>query len=73
MTLYEAFTHAVITLLTTLGIGVTVYGLFYLCIKYIDPKNEIISYIIMAIALLMFFTLLAYINGNNLLGLRGVF
>ena len=70
MTLDVAFITALITLIISIGFGAIVYSVMYLCIRYIDPTSEVISYIVLAVTLLLLFTLIIYIGENNLLGLK---
>jgi hypothetical protein len=70
MTLDVAFMIALITLVLSVSIGLLVYGVFYVVIAYLDPDYGKLSYVVLALALLVLFTLIIYIGENNLLGLK---
>jgi prepilin signal peptidase PulO-like enzyme (type II secretory pathway) len=70
MTLENAFMVALITLVLSVSIGLIVYGTFYVVIAYLDPDYGKLSYVVLALALLLLFTLIIYVGENNLLGLK---
>lgn len=70
MTLEVAFIVALVTLALSISIGLATYGVFYLVITYLDPNCGKLAYAILALGLLLLFTLIIYAGENNLLGLK---